>query len=141
MSYRAHFVARFRDADPAGIVYFANYLDFCHRALESFFEEALHMPYADFIATGLGVPIVHVEGDFLRSIRFGESFWVEVLPLRVGNSSLQMQYTLQRASADQPSAVIRLTHVVTELAIMKPVPIPEAMRQALTASARPAPLP
>jgi 4-hydroxybenzoyl-CoA thioesterase len=134
MEFRADFTARFSDADPAGIVYFARFFDFCHRALEAYFSERLMTPYAEFIQReGLGVPIVHVEGDFSTPVRFGETFAVSVRPLSVGKSSLKIAYAVHKPEQSAPCATFQITHVVTELRQMRPAPIPEAIRRLLLA--------
>lgn len=133
MTYATHFTARFSDVDPAGIIYFARLIDYFHRALEAYFEEHLKISYAAMVQRDrVGVPVVRVEGDFFVPVAFGEKFSVRVAPHKLGRSSMAMQYTVYKQETECASFII--THVTTNLDTFKPIPIPEALRAAMTAS-------
>ena len=63
---RANFTAlrsvRFSDCDPAGIVFFPQYLVMLSGVVEQWFDECLQVPYAALIsARRLGLPTVRLE--------------------------------------------------------------------------------
>jgi 4-hydroxybenzoyl-CoA thioesterase len=133
MPFSTEFTARFSDVDPAGIIYFARLIDFFHRALEAYFDDHLHLPYAEMVQKQrIGVPVVRVEGDFFVPVAFGEKFSVQVVPQKIGRTSLAMEYTVFKK--ETPCAKFVITHVTTDLDAFKPIPIPEALRAAMTRS-------
>jgi 4-hydroxybenzoyl-CoA thioesterase len=130
MTFTTEFTARFSDVDPAGIIYFARLIDFFHRALEVYFEEHLHMSYAQMVQQQrIGVPVVRVEGDFFVPVAFGEKFLVQVVPHKLGRTSIAMEYTVLKQG--KACAKFVITHVTTDLVSFKPIPIPEALRAAM----------
>lgn len=144
MSFSVNFTARFGDVDPAGIIYYARFLDFFHRALEAYFDDRLGLPYAQMVqAQRIGVPVVHVEGSFAIPVAFGELFSVEVRPKRLGGSSVLFEYTLRKPSAEGVCASFVITHVFTDLRSFRPMPIPDGLRARLSRDllVSPAPLP
>jgi 4-hydroxybenzoyl-CoA thioesterase len=135
MPFSTTFTARFGDVDPAGIIYFARFLDFFHRALEAYFDEGLGYPYAEMVLRRrIGVPVVRIEGDFTVPVAFGEKFSVEVLPKKLGRSSMSFEYTVRKEGLDKACAVFTITHVATDLDAFRPVPIPDDLRAALEAA-------
>lgn len=134
MTFSTSFVARFGDVDPAGIIYFARFLDFFHRALETYFDERLGLPYVDMVKRErVGVPVVRIEGDFKIPVAFGERFSVSVTPHALGRSSFTIAYTVHKPDREEPCARFRITHVTTNMETFRPVPIPPAIRAALEA--------
>jgi 4-hydroxybenzoyl-CoA thioesterase len=132
MAFQTSFVARFGDVDPAGIIYFARFLDFFHQALEAYFDERLGWPYAAMVTRQrLGVPVVRIEGDFAVPVAFGERFFVSVKPKRLGRSSMTFEYELTKEGEPRRCAAFAITHVLTDLSAMRPAEIPQALRSAL----------
>ncbi len=81
---------RWGECDPAGIVYYPRYYDYFHQAMESWFERALGMPYADVIlARKLGFPSVHTEADFHRPSALGDELQVELRVASLGRTSIR----------------------------------------------------
>jgi 4-hydroxybenzoyl-CoA thioesterase len=135
MAFRTGFTARFSDVDPAGIIYFARLIDFFHRALEVYFEEHLGMAYAEMVMQQkIGVPVVRVEGNFSIPVAFGETFQVQVVPKKLGNSSIAIEYTVLKK--DKQCATFVITHITTDLTIFKPIAIPNNLRQKLETDLR-----
>ena len=85
---------RFQHTDPAGIVFFANILVYCHEA----FEEMLRsggLPLDELIQRRDQVlPIGHAEATFKRPFRFGQLVTVRVTVGRIGNRSFRVDYDL-----------------------------------------------
>ena len=64
---------RFAHCDPAGIVFFPQYLVMLNTLHERWFGEALGVPYHDYIGRRrLGVPTVRLECDFTAISRHGD---------------------------------------------------------------------
>jgi acyl-CoA thioester hydrolase len=70
---------RFGDTDPYGIVYFASYFRYCHRAIEDFLRACGLPPEETFknVEEGFGLPIVEAWGRFRRPSRYGDLLTIE----------------------------------------------------------------
>ncbi len=65
---------RFGDTDPYGIVYFASYFRYMHRAIEEFLRASGLAPEETFrnTAQGFGLPIAEAWARFRRPSRYGD---------------------------------------------------------------------
>ena len=88
-AYVHHRVVRFGDCDPAGIVYFPVFFDWFHQAMESWFDDHLHEPYASFL-THHGLPAVHSECDWSVPCTLGERLALHLTVGAVGRTSLRL---------------------------------------------------
>ena len=70
---------RFGDTDPYGIVYFASYFRYCHRAIEEFLRACGLPPETTFknVPEGFGLPIVEAWGRFRRPSLYGDLLRIE----------------------------------------------------------------
>lgn len=79
--------------DMAGIVYYPQYWDLCHRFFEESWQEIIGINYPTLIKTHkIGLPAVHTECDFLAPLTYGDvvhcTLWIE----EVGNTSVTWRY-------------------------------------------------
>jgi 4-hydroxybenzoyl-CoA thioesterase len=123
---------RFEEVDAAAIVFFARFLNWCHEAMEHFFDE-LPGGYADIILRRrIGFPAVHVTSDWRAPLRFGDAVRIEVSVLHIGTTSVKFQYVFRRlATASLPEddvATVEHVCVVSNLETMTKMPIPEDCR-------------
>jgi 4-hydroxybenzoyl-CoA thioesterase len=82
---------RFGETDPAGIVYYPNYFNMFNEIVEDWFEEELHMSFKQLHQVqNMGVPMAHVECDFVAPCTLGERISITLLPTQLGRTSLQM---------------------------------------------------
>jgi 4-hydroxybenzoyl-CoA thioesterase len=126
---------RFEEVDAAGIVFFARYLNYCHEAMEAFFAP-LDGGYVRLVnERKIGLPAVHVEIDFTAPLRYGDALRIEVTIPHVGRSSTKLRYALIRARDGEPVAVVEHTCAVSDLTVVKAIPIPDDMRALLLAHA------
>jgi YbgC/YbaW family acyl-CoA thioester hydrolase len=77
--HRTQVRVRFGDTDPYGIVYFASYFRYCHRAIEDFLRACGLPPEETFknVAEEFGLPIVEAWGRFRRPSRYGDLLRIE----------------------------------------------------------------
>ncbi len=124
--------------DPAGIVYFPRFFEMFHAAMESWFDEALGLPYQELIVgRKLGFPSVHSEADFRIPTRFGERVGIELRVARLGRSSIDLAYVV-RGPDDAVRAVGRTVCAVMDLDPNSPTfhrsqALPEDVRAAIEA--------
>ncbi len=131
MAFQTSIPVRFGDEDRAGVVYFPRFLHFFHCALEDFFSFAGH-PYREVLEIDrVGWPAVHADVDFLRPLRFGDVFEIDVWVQRVGNKSATFGYRGRIRGEDHDVAKAAITVACVQLDDFRPIPIPEKYREIL----------
>ena len=94
MAFRASIKVCFADIDNAGIVYYPKFMHYFHLAMEEFFSAVFGMDYSKVLHEhNVACPAVHLESDFRRRIRYGDTIEIEVNILEIGNSSITWGYT------------------------------------------------
>jgi 4-hydroxybenzoyl-CoA thioesterase len=82
---------RFAHCDPAGIVYFPQYLVMTNALVEDWFNDALGIDYAHMISERrVGLPIVKLSCDFSRPSRMGETVTLTLSVDSVGQRSIRI---------------------------------------------------
>ena len=121
---------RFAQCDPAGIVFFPQYLVLLNTLHERWFGEGLGVPYHEYIGVRrLGVPTVRLECDFTAISRHGDRLRQRLTVARLGRSSLELAVAFD--SADELRARFRQVLVCTSLATHKSHPLPDDLRAAM----------
>jgi 4-hydroxybenzoyl-CoA thioesterase len=83
---------RFSHCDPAGIVYFPQYLVMTNVLVEDWFNEGLNIDYAHMIAQRrVGLPIVKLDCEFSRPSRMGETILLTLCVTTIGRSSIGIE--------------------------------------------------
>lgn len=89
--FRSSTAIRFAQCDPAGIVFYPQYLLLFQSLVEDWFNQALHYPYAQMLGLErTGLPIVHLACDFRAIARMGDAVQLELAVLRLGSRSLNL---------------------------------------------------
>jgi 1,4-dihydroxy-2-naphthoyl-CoA hydrolase len=119
---------RFGDTDAAGVVFFANYLAFCHEAYEESLAAA-GIPLGEFFRdTGVVVPIAKSEAEYLRPLGPGDRLRVTVAPEPLSENSFAVRYEIFRLGAvEKLAARLRTEHVATSPTKRSRVPLPAAL--------------
>ena len=89
------------DCDPAGIVFFPNYLKYFDAATNTLFLSALGLNKYEMIRKyGItGIPLVDVGARFIIPSVFGEVVTIESTVAEIKRSSFRMQHRLLRGDA------------------------------------------
>ena len=128
--YVAERTVRFSDCDPAGIVFFPQYLVMLNGVVEEWFDRALHILYAELIGPRrTGLPTVRLEVDFTAVSRHGDSLQWRVAVARLGRSSLTLAH--ECSSAGQLRLRAQQVLVCTSLHTHRPQALPDDVRAAL----------
>jgi len=123
----------FDDADGEGIVFFGNYFRLAHRALEQHLP-LLGIPWKEWFANkDWGVPLRHVEADYLQPLRPGDHFQVVVKIEELGESSVHFAFDFLDHSG-KLAASVKTSHVFVGRSTFKKVPMPSAVREILAAA-------
>jgi acyl-CoA thioester hydrolase len=130
-------VPRYAEIDQQGVVFFGHYLTWCDEAMTAF-QSSLGYPYAEMIADGVDIQIVHAELDYGASVEWGDSVSIGVENEKVGTTSLSTRFSIRRrGSADSAwsdAVTVSLVHVCVDAAAFTKVPVPTRLADALAAS-------
>ncbi|MBL8833339.1 MAG: acyl-CoA thioesterase [Rhodospirillales bacterium] len=119
---------RFSHTDPAGIVYFPNYFDFCNGVIEDWYTRGLGIDYARMIfEERRSAPIVHAECDFYAPSLMGDRVSFTLLLAKIGRTSIDMEIYGHVAGTLRLKA--NIVTVFMDLDTRKAVALPDAMRQ------------
>ena len=81
---------RFAHADPAGIVYYPEYLRMFDDLFDDWMSGALGLPYADYLLrSDLMFPLLHLDIDFEEPRRMGQTLSLTLILTDVGRSSFK----------------------------------------------------
>ena len=138
--FRTRRVVRFSDCDPAGIVFFPQYMVMLNGVVEEWFDEGLKIPYAALIGVRrTGLPTVRLELDFSAISRHGDELVWSLAIERLGRSSLTLAVQVHggHGGAELPALPelrlqARQVLVCTSLHTHRPQVLPDDVRSALT---------
>jgi 4-hydroxybenzoyl-CoA thioesterase len=129
MPFRTTIQVRFGDVDHAGIVYYPRFYIYFHEAFEDLFNLS-ELPYFELIdKQRIGFPTVHVETDFKKPLRYGDSLDIEVVVARLGTRSVTMAYTGYRHRDGELSVLAKTTLACVDMDSFKSRDIPESLRE------------
>ena len=130
MIFETSRVVRFADCDPAGIVFFPQYLVMLNTLIEEWFDDGLRIPYAGVIGERrLGLPTVRLEVDFTAVSRHGDQLGQRLAVGKIGRSSLALR--VEFFGGDELRLRARQVLVCTSLDNHRPLPLPGDLRSAM----------
>jgi 1,4-dihydroxy-2-naphthoyl-CoA hydrolase len=128
MSFSYQRTVRFADTDAAGVVFFANYLAFCHEAYEESLAAAGIELQGFFQSTGVVVPIAKSEAEYLRPLHPGTKLRITLKPEAISENSFAIRFEIYRLGpTEKLAARIRTEHVSTSVAKRERVALPAAL--------------
>jgi acyl-CoA thioester hydrolase len=84
---------RFNEADPLGIVWHGHYVRYFEDGREAFGEK-YGLRYLDIFEKGFTVPVVNVQCDYKRSLRYGDRVIVETRYVDDLAAKIKFEYIL-----------------------------------------------
>ena len=127
---------RFDEVDPAGIVFFARFMNYAHEAMENFFSD-LEGGYAGLIQTRkIGFPTVRLEADFKIPLRYGDMLRVETSCSKLGNTSATFVHEMRSTPSGEVCAIVRHVVVTVTLGVLEPRAMPDDVRAKFVAHLR-----
>jgi acyl-CoA thioester hydrolase len=100
LSDRTEIRVRFNEADPLGIVWHGHYIRYFEDGRESFGSK-YGLGYLDFYSQGYIVPIVSINCDYKRSLKYGDRLIVETVYLPCEAAKLKFTYRLYNAVSEE----------------------------------------
>jgi acyl-CoA thioester hydrolase len=86
-------VVKFNEADPLGIVWHGHYIRYFEDGRESFGKK-YGIAYLDFYHNGLAVPVVSVNCDYKKPLRYGDSVIVQTTFINSAAAKLKFEYKI-----------------------------------------------
>ena len=100
MNNRIEVLVRFNEADPLGIVWHGHYIRYFEDGRESFGN--MHgLGYLEVYKHGFVIPIVSVQCDFKRSLRYGDRVIVETTYVPSEAAKMKFTYRLFNATTGE----------------------------------------
>jgi len=115
--------------DYARIVYYPQFLHFCHLAMEEMFAAVVGVSYPDALQKEkVGYPTVRSEVDFMKPVAYGETLRMSVAVERMGKSSVDLRYEGRRSSDGTLAFRVRNVQVAVDMDAWQSTPIPRHHR-------------
>jgi acyl-CoA thioester hydrolase len=100
LSSKTEVLVRFNEADPLGIVWHGHYIRYFEDGREAFGE--MHgLKYLDVYKQGFVIPVVSVQCDFKRSLRYGDRVVVETKYIPSEAAKMKFTYRLFNAATGE----------------------------------------
>lgn len=129
-AYSTHKPVRFAHCDPAGIIFYPQYLMLAHEVKEDWLREGLEYPLEQCILKDRrGLPVRRLEVDFHAPSRFGDVLRWEVTVAHIGTTSVDTRY--RAFCGDELRADIRSVDVRTDLDTGRGIPWEPWLRERL----------
>lgn len=97
LSHLTEVVVRFNEADPLGIVWHGHYVRYFEDGREAFGQE-YGLSYLHIYKQGFTVPVVKVQCDYKKSLRYGDRMIIETMYTACDAARLEFSYTLYNAA-------------------------------------------
>ena len=93
ITHQTEITVRFNEADPLGIVWHGHYVRYFEDAREDFGKKH-GISYLDFYRNGLAVPVVTLQCDYKKPLRYGDSIIVETSYINTPAAKLKFKYRI-----------------------------------------------
>ena len=100
LSDRTEIQVRFNEADPLGIVWHGHYIRYMEDGREAF-GNTHGLGYLEVYKQGFVIPIVSVQCEFKRSLRYGDNVIVETNYIPSDAAKMKFSYRLFNATTNE----------------------------------------
>jgi len=128
-SYHKVVQIRFREGDPARILYFANLFSLAHDTFEDFIQANGFTWKEWFKDSPYLVPIRHAECDYQAPFLPGEHYEIHVSVAQFRETSLQMKYVFMKG--EKTHAVVKMVHAFLDGQTKQKTRVPESIKSRL----------
>ena len=101
---------RFSEVDSMGVVWHGSYIKYLEDGRESFGNK-YNIHYLDFINNDIAAPLVNIEIDYKRFLKYGEKAIVETRYVDCEAAKLIYQYTIYNSINNEIIATAKSTQV------------------------------
>lgn len=121
---------RYLETDQQGVVFNMWYLGYFDEAMNAYLD-ARGPGYAEMIARGYDVQLVHSEVDWRAALRWQDDAEISVSPSRIGTTSFTLDFAVRLAGEDDVRVTGRTVYVVVATDGSGKREVPPEMRAAL----------
>jgi acyl-CoA thioester hydrolase len=100
LTENANILVKFNEADPLGIVWHGHYVRYFEDGREAFGEK-YGLRYLDIYKEGYTVPVVNVQCNYKRSLRYGDRVIVETTYINTAAAKVKFEYKLYNAATGE----------------------------------------
>lgn len=100
LSEKREIRVRFNEADPLGVVWHGHYIRYFEDGREAFGKKH-GLRYLDFFDHGYVVPIVHIECNYKRALRYGETVIIDTIYIPSEAAKIKFQYKLYNSKSGE----------------------------------------
>ena len=101
---------RFSEVDSMNVVWHGNYVKYLEDGREAFGRK-YGIGYMDFVREGIIVPLVNIELDYKKTLKYGEKAIVEIKYVDCAAAKLMFEYCIYRSSNNEIIATAKSTQV------------------------------
>jgi 4-hydroxybenzoyl-CoA thioesterase len=123
-------LVRFRDCDPAGIVFYGHFYEWFDDAVWAMMREIA--AEAGFDIEGALFPLASVEANFADAVRWNERLRIETTVAEIGRASFSIRYRAFVGDKAKATCVEKRVHCVRTADGIKGAPIPDALRAGMS---------
>ena len=121
---------RFSHCDPAGIVFFPQYLVMFNGLVEDWVSEALGIPYTDLLGPRrVGLPTVSLNCEFSAISKMGDDIVLGLSLDHISRSSIRLKLDVMKGTTQ--CVTVQQVLVTTDLDTHRAIAIPDDLRDAL----------
>ena len=103
LKYTTSFDVKFSEADPLGIVWHGHYIRYFEDGREAFGKE-YGVDYLSFYRFGYVIPVVNIQCDYKRSLKYGDRVEVETEFIPTDAAKMYFRYRLLNANTKEVAA-------------------------------------
>src|ERR1700733_9851853 len=100
LTSRTEILVRFNEADPLGIVWHGHYIRYFEDGREAFGKKH-GISYLDVHKQGFVIPVVNVQCDYKRSLRYGDTMIIETTFEACEAAKMKFTYRLVNATTKE----------------------------------------
>lgn len=126
--FTTHITIKFHQADPAGIMFFAQIYTISHDVFEQFVQACGFTWKTWFLNGPTMTPIRHSECDYLRPFKAGETYRVELSVIEFSSSSFKIRYDFFHEQTKQ--ATVQIVHVCLDAKSFQKTQLPAEIKTA-----------
>jgi len=127
---------RYAETDAEGVVYYANHFVYMEVGRVNYFR-SLGFDPAALDRSGRGIVILEARCRYHSPARFDDPLLIRAWVDQVRRSSFEFGYEIWHEAEERLVAEARTVQVIVDLASMRPIRIPQEMREAMTAAQGP----
>lgn len=116
--YNTKIQVNFFDADPAGIIFYANIFRFAHCAYEEFMISLLTEKNY-FFDEEFVLPITHTEADYIKPIKAGDELTINLHVANLKKGSFELSYSFCNSEKIEVAKVKTVHVCVSKLGFHK----------------------